>query len=587
MNIYSVDSTKIINESRRLAKIIKESLESTIKIAVLGSASIQYFVMVLRYLLHEVGIDAEIYEGEYNGITMDVFDDNSALYAFRPDAVIVLTHYTDVKVFPELLEDGESINKKIEDTVSYYRAVWDKLSRIENVSILQSNFAIPPEHLFGNLETVVPYSKTNFLKAVNESLVSCAPKSVTIMDLDLLSQYIGKYQWFDYKAYFMSKSGFKIEYLPDVAELFKKQIVAMKGKTRKCLVLDLDNTLWGGVVGDTGYDGIQLDPNNAIGEAYRYFQSYILDLKNRGIILAVCSKNDEANAKEPFEKNPNMILRLDDISCFMANWDDKVTNIKRIAETLNIGIDSLVFVDDNPAERDIVRNYLPEVHVVNMPIDPSLYTVQLDKENPFNWIQFTKEDITRSKSYLENRNREALVSQFTNYDEYLKALEMFGCVGEVTEKEVARFAQLLNKSNQFNLRTERYTEDEILTLVKDIDSKCLYVSLKDKFSEYGIIACVILRKKESNCFIESWVMSCRVLKRGVETMTFAGIIRAAKEMGCTSITGEYIKSKKNSMVSEFYDSLGFECIEAKDNSKEYKYETEKKFDEKYYINEVV
>lgn len=576
----------IITEARKFRKQKRKlNLKPEIKIAVLGTASIQYFVMMLDYQLHQAGIDSEIYEGEYNGITMDVFDNHSELYKFKPDIVILLTHYTDIKIFPELLASDDEVDKKVNETSSYYKSVWDKLSIIENVKILQSNFVIPPEHLLGNLETAVGYSKTSFYKKINEKLVSYAPKSVSIIDLEMLSQYVGKYQWFDYKAYFMSKSGFKIDYLPDVAGAFKNQIIAMKGKTKKCLVLDLDNTLWGGVVGDEGYDGIQIDPNNAIGEAYRYFQSYILDLKNRGVILAVCSKNDEENAKEPFEKNPNMILHYDDISCFMANWDDKVTNIKRIAETLNIGVDSLVFVDDNPAERDIVKSYLPEVHVVDLPTDPALYTLQLDKENPFNWIQYTKEDINRSKSYIENKNREALVSQFTNYDEYLKALEMSGGVGEVTEKEVARFTQLLNKSNQFNLRTQRYTEDEILSLLQEKSAKCLYVNLRDKFSEYGIISCIVLRKQNEECFIESWVMSCRVLKRGVENMAFAGVIKAAKSMRCNKLHGEYIKSKKNAMVSEFYDSLEFELLDSTDDRKQYIYPLEKEVTVKYYISE--
>lgn len=574
----------IIVEARKYKKNKKKlNCDANVKIAVVGSTSIQYFVMILDYLLYKSGIQSEIYEGEYNGITMDVFEEKSELYKFKPDIVIVLTHYMDIKIFPELLESDINISKKIDDVMAYYQMVWDKLGTIKNVSVLQSNFVVPPEHIFGNMETALPYSKSNFYRKINERFVSDAPDMVSIIDLDLLSQYIGKYQWCDYRAYFMSKFCAKLDFFPDIANLFKNQIVSVKGKYRKCLVLDLDNTLWGGVVGDEGYDGIQLDPNNAIGEAYRYFQSYVLELKNRGVILAVCSKNDELNAKEPFEKNPNMLIKLDDISCFIANWDDKVTNLKKIAKILNIGTDSLVFVDDNPAERTIVKEYLPEVYVVDLPTDPALYALQLDKENPFNWIQFTEEDITRSKSYIENRNREVLVSRFTNYEEYLMALEMYGKVGEISEKEVTRFTQLLNKSNQFNLRTQRYTEAEIISLLKEQNTKCIYVNLKDKFSEYGIIACVILKKRENTCFIESWVMSCRVLKRGVENLTFNYICDIAKEWGCSELYGEYIKSKKNFMVSTFYDSLGFECINQDDLIKQYLFILSNDYKTKHYI----
>lgn len=576
----------IITAARQFKKLKnKELFDAKLKVAVLGTISTQYFVMMLDYQLHNVGIEAEIYEGEYNGIAMDVFDSQSELYRFNPDIVILLTHYTDVKAFPQLLDSTQRINEKTDGVISYYRNVWKKLERITNVKILQSNYAIPPEHLLGNLETQVDYSKTNFFRKLNERLVYEAPKSVTIIDLELMSQYIGKYQWFDYKVFFTSKFGFKLDYLVDVVEVFRNQIMALNGQIRKCLVLDLDNTLWGGVIGDEGYDGIQLDPNNAIGEAYRYFQSYILDLKKKGVILAVCSKNDEINAKEPFEKNSNMILKLNDISCFVANWDDKVTNIKRIAAELNIGTDSMVFVDDNPAERDIVKRYLPEVHVIDLPSDPALYSLQLDKENPFNWLQYSDEDIKRSASYVENQSRVALELQFDDYDEYLKALDMHGKIGILTEKEVPRFTQLLNKSNQFNLRTRRYTEDEIFSLLNDGISKCLYIQLRDKFSDYGIISCVVLKKQASDCVVESWVMSCRVLKRGVENMAFAGIIDIAKQMGCEQIVGEYIKTKKNNMVSGFYDSLGFECVEKNDDIKRYIWPLDNKMMLNYYISE--
>lgn len=560
----------IINESRRLAKTIKkEPLRANVKIAVLGTSSIQYFVMVLRYLLHKEGIDAEFYEGEYNGITMDVFDEASVFYVFSPDIVILVTHYLDVKNFPYLLDDDSKVKVTLSGVLDYYKKVWCNLSKIENVCILQSNFVIPPEHLLGNLESQESYSKTAFYREINRQLIRESPANVAIVDVDLISTFIGKYRWFDYQAYFLNKAPCKVDYLPEFVEPFKKQILALKGKTRKCIVLDLDNTLWGGVVGDEGYDGIQIDPNNAVGEAYRYFQQYLLDLKNRGIILAVCSKNDEDNAKEPFIKNKNMIIKLDDISCFVANWENKADNLKRIAKELNIGLDSLVFFDDNPAEREIIRSFLPEVHVVEVPKDVALYAVQLDKENPFEWLQITKEDLLRSNSYIENKNRSNLETQFVNYDDYLIALEMSGRVGRLTEKDVPRFTQLLNKSNQFNLRTQRYSEGEIKEIVNSDSGACIYVDLKDKFSEYGIISCVVLKKEGVKCFIESWVMSCRVLKRSVEDFMFEGVCEIAKELGCEKLVGEYIPSAKNSMVKDFYDSLGFTLISNNDEVKKY------------------
>lgn len=353
--------------------------------------------------------------------------------------------------------------------------------------------------------------------------------------------------------------------MPEYVMCFVRQIKALRGNTKKCLVLDLDNTIWGGVVGDDGWEGIQIDPNNAVGEAYRFFQTYCLALRKRGVILAVCSKNDESIAKEPFEKNENMILRLDDISCFVANWENKADNLRKIAHELNIGIDSLVFFDDNPAEREIVKQFVPEVHVVDVPTDPALYVLQMEKEQPFEWMQITKEDLERTDSYSGNQKRQQLQESFVNYDEYLKALDMKGEAARVQQGDVARFAQLINKSNQFNLRTIRYAEADVQQMLADENVCCLYGKLSDRYSNYGIISCVILRKENEICFIDTWVMSCRVLKRGVESMMFEGILKAATEMGCISMKAEYIRTKKNQMVESFYESLGFDLLETKDD----------------------
>lgn len=578
--------TDLIKEARRLSKKIKnEGWATDIRIAVLGSTSIQQFVLVLRYMLYIEGINADIYEGEYNGITMDVFDDNSNLYKFNPNIVILNTHYLDIKELPLPLDNKEEVDTLIDRTFNYYKNVWERLNKIKDVVILQTNFAYPPEHLLSNLENSSIYSRTNFYKRLNDKLANESLNNVTIIDVELLSEYVGKYNYFDYSAYFLTKSAFNVNYLEDYTKLFVDQIKAIKGKTKKCIVLDLDNTLWGGVVGDEGYDGIQLDPNNAVGEAYRYFQQYLLDLKQRGIILAVCSKNDEENAKEPFIKNPNMILKLDDIACFKANWQDKASNIKAIAKELNIGTDSLVFFDDNPAERQIVKQFLPEVHVVDVPEDPALYVEELDKESPFEWLQITKEDLTRNNSYIQNRNRQQLEQTFVNYEDYLKALDMSGTCKQISDKDVSRFTQLLNKSNQFNLRTQRYTESEIQERVNDFNYKCLAVNLKDKFSEYGIISCIILKKENETCFIESWVMSCRVLKRGVEDFAFNHVYKIAKDWGCDQLLSEYIPTAKNKMVEEFYDNLGFSLIKQEEN-KEYQLPLNKLIDKVNYIKDL-
>lgn len=571
--------------ARRHAKAWKrEEHPGAVKIAVLGSASIQYFVMVLRYLLQEEGVEADIYEGEYNGIAMDVFDTDSALYCFQPNLVILLPHYTDVKGYPSTMDKDPEVEALVQEVVGFYQGAWERLRKQTEAHIFQANLVTPPEHLLGNLERGRAASRTRFLQAVNEKLQEAATDGVTIVDLDLLACHIGKRQFVDYAAYFLTKQPCSLDVLPEVVSSFVRLIAAMKGHVRKCLVLDLDNTLWGGVVGDEGWDGIQIDPNDGTGEAYRYFQQYVRLLKERGVILAVCSKNDEDKAKEPFEKNPHMLLHLDDISCFIANWEDKASNLQRIASELNIGVDSLVFFDDNPAEREIVRLHLPAVHVVDVPEDPALYASALDRESPFEWLQLTKEDLLRSDSYVQNRKRESMQQQFVDYGAYLRALEMRGAARPIEEKEVGRFSQLLNKSNQFNLRTRRYTEEDIASLRRESSSCCLCGELRDKFSDYGIISCVILQKEGEAAFIDSWVMSCRVLKRGVEHMMFQRILAACKAWGCKELRAEYIPTAKNAMVKDFYESLGFGLLSEESGVKRYAYDVSKPFAGDCYID---
>ena len=563
--LEALDVTVLMKLSNRLKKWKKTQPEGELRIAVLGSYSIQHFVGILDVFLTGLGIDACIYEGEYDGIQMDVLDQSSAFYEFRPQLVLLLMHAPDIKVFPALFDTTEEIKHLLDKQMQYFDTLIQRISRIEGAQILMTNLVIPFHRQLGNLEADYAFTKTEYLKCINHELVLQRKNNVTIMDMEYLSSLIGKEQWFDFSSYFLTKTGYDVNCLGRSVAMFARTIQSMQGKVKKCLVLDLDNTLWGGVVGDDGYEGIQLDPHHAVGEAYRYFQKYILELKNRGVILAICSKNEEDTAKLPFEKNENMILKLSDISCFVANWNDKAQNILQIAKELNIGTDSLVFVDDNPAEREIVKQYLKEVMVIDLPEDPAAYVTALELANPFEWTQITREDIKRSDSYVQNLKRQELEESFVNYEEYLKALHMETKIGAPTEQKLERFTQLINKSNQFNLRTKRYTFAEILSMKEQTDYALIGVELKDKFTEYGIISCIILKKNGEECFIDTWLMSCRVLKRGIEDIAFAFVQETAKKWGCKRIIGEYIPSAKNKMVQDFYTKLGFTTIENEDN----------------------
>jgi FkbH-like protein len=563
--VDTTDASALIKLANRAEKsdLYENFSGKKVKIAILGANSVQYLCKVIRlFLFAKYGISADIFEGEYNRIAEAILNEASELYSFAPDITILIPDVSDIREFPMLLSDTDAVGEVVRKNTEYYQSLWGKILR-RGSPILQANFVIPATSQLGNLECNYVYSKNTFLKKLNLFLIEAKPLGVSFVDLDSLASNVGKNKWFDYTSYFISKQGFCLDFLGVVCDLFSAQISALSGKIRKCLVLDLDNTLWGGVVGDVGANGIELDPNNAVGEAYRSFQKYILSLKERGVILAVCSKNDIDIAQEPFSTNPYMLIKLEDISCFIANWEDKATNLRRIARELNIGTDSLVFFDDNPAEREIARLNLPEVRVIDVPKDPAYYMAALDASHCFDWSQIAKEDLNRTSSYLSGKKRFEMESSYVNYDEYLQALEMKAEINFLDAGRVPRFSQLTMKSNQFNLRARRYSEAMISDLLTNSDYYVFYVELSDKFDNYGLISCVILEKIDDFCFIDTWLMSCRVLKRGVENLVLNAIVKAAVDLGCTKIVGEYIFTAKNSMVKNFYPELGFKKLDGK------------------------
>lgn len=358
-----------------------------------------------------------------------------------------------------------------------------------------------------------------------------------------------------------------LDALPFVASRTWDIISSIEGKFKKCLILDLDNTVWGGVVGDDGWENIQIGHGLGIGKAYTEFQEWVKKLKNRGIIVCVCSKNDEDKAKEPFEKNPEMVLKLDDISVFIANWENKADNIRTIQRILNIGFDSMVFLDDNPFERNLVRENVPGVLVPELPEDPGNYLEYLYSLNLFETASYSSADKDRTKQYQIEAKRVATAKKYTNEADFLKSLNMVSEVSGFTNFNTPRVAQLSQRSNQFNLRTIRYTEDQITAIENDPKQKGFAFSLKDKFGDNGLIAVVILQEKNADTlFIDTWFMSCRVLKRGMENFTLNTIVAWAKENGYKQIIGEYLPTPKNGMVAEHYPNLGFETIEKSDTA---------------------
>ncbi len=363
---------------------------------------------------------------------------------------------------------------------------------------------------------------------------------------------------FDSSVYVSTEMVLSIDALPYVASRTMDIICAIQGKFKKCLILDLDNTLWGGVVGDDGWENIQVGHGLGIGKAFTEFQQWIKKLKNRGIIICVCSKNDADKAREPFEKNPEMVLRLDDIAVFMANWDNKADNIRAIQGILNIGFDSMVFLDDNPFERNMVRENVPGVLVPELPEDPGDYLEYLYSLNLFETASYSDADKDRTLQYQVEAQRVSLARTFTNEADFLKSLDMVSEVTGFTQFNTPRVAQLSQRSNQFNLRTVRYTEDQVKALGADDRYACFSFTLEDKFGDNGLICVVILEKKDCRTlFIDTWFMSCRVLKRGMENFTLNTIVEYAKANGFERIVGEYLPTAKNRMVEGHFTGLGF------------------------------
>lgn len=528
------------------------------RISVLSSLSAQHFSAVLKLFLYSDGLLPELYVAGFDAIATDGLDSTAPVWGSAPDALLMLTAIEDIKSWPKILSTTGEIRSWAKSCAGRYFDIWKHATnRHPECRIYQSLFVPPLQRSLGNLERRYPFSKTNCLAALNALLLEYAPPNVTLIDFDALSAQVGRRQWVDEAAYFTSKQPFSLREMPFAAALVSRVMVAAQGLVRKCLVLDLDNTLWGGVIGDDGVDGIRLDPNDPVGEAFLAFQRYVLTLKERGVLLAICSKNDPLLARGAFERHPDMVLQLDDIAAFFANWDDKATNLRRIAKQLNIGLDSLVFFDDNPAERALVSQFAPEVLVVNVPEDPALFIRALDMSLAFEWPQLTDEDVSRSDSYVNDNKRQQLESSADDYEDYLRSLEMRASIEPTSAVAMARVCQLINKTNQFNLRTKRYSEDALAQMVNSADHGLMHVRLVDRFSNYGIIASVVLRYAGDVAFIENWVMSCRVFKRGIEDSTYNAIIAVAQSRGVRWLAAEYIQTAKNGYVADLLWRLGF------------------------------
>jgi FkbH-like protein len=509
------------------------------------------------------GLVLEIVEGSYGSAVQEAVDRSSILHTAGLDFLLVIPDLRMLGLETAAVSP-EQAEAAVEAAMGRLRLIVDNLRGSVKASILVQTVPPPIDGLFGSLDRVLPTSPFSMVEAFNRRLAEWAASgAILLVDVARTAATVGLENWDEPGHWFASKLPFAPSMLPLWADIVARTLAAARGRSRKCLVLDLDNTLWGGVIGDDGVEGIKLGQGSATGEAFIAIQRLALELRGRGVVLAVCSKNEEDAARLPFREHPEMVLREDHIAAFHANWTDKAANLRAIAEALNIGVDSLVFLDDNPAERLQVRAALPLVGVPELPDDPAFYPRALMAAGYFEAVAFSQEDRQRADMYQANAERAQAMAASGDLGAYLESLEMVCSIRRVDPVTRARAAQLINKSNQYNLTTHRYTESEVEAAEKDPRRHVVCIRLTDRFGDNGIISVIIADKGDEAWEIDTWLMSCRVLGRRVQEAVLAHLAAAARAEGAVRLVGRFIPSPKNRMVTGHYESLGFTLAEAR------------------------
>ena len=550
-------------------------VQDKIRLALLGGYSLYPFRELVEHICEMEGYPCELWVGDFDNYISEITDAESDLYASAPQVALLLPSEQRCK-YPGKLTDPRAAQqaeagRSVDSILELVRTLHER-TRAE---VIVTNFRLPARHDLGAYRSRTLGSDWSFRKWVNLELGLNAPPYLHICDLEFLANRRGGIEAHDARGWFESKQPCSPGLLADLAREVAHLIGSLRRAPKKVLVLDLDNTLWGGVIADDGMEGIEIGDTSPRGEAFKAFQRYLVSLKGRGTLLAVCSKNDHAKAEEVFMKHPEMVLRLGDFVSFQANWEPKSENLRRMAGELNLGLDSFAFVDDNPAEIEIVRQFAPEVATILLGPDPSEYVAQLEDCRLFEPRNITAEDVERTANYHSESQRKALFASVTDMGAYLQSLEMEASICEFAPMDVQRLAQLINKSNQFNLTTRRRTEADILALMKNPDYLAFSVRLKDRFGDHGLISIVIAKKAAGTIEIDTWLMSCRVLKRQVEDEVLNELVRLARTRGCTRIKGVYLRTAKNEMVRDFYGAMGFTLTAEGENSREYELALEK------------
>jgi FkbH-like protein len=564
---YPFDSEYLLKKKKSIKRqLLEQDSDLTEKkIAVLGGSTTNEVIAQMELFLLNMGIRPRFYESEYNQFYQDAMFQNEELEQFAPELIYIHTSNRNITAYPKLSDTKEEIDRLLDVEMERFEGMWERLRKVYGCPIIQNNFEYPFYRLLGNKDASDIHGRIHFISALNERFYQYAQchENFYINDIQYLSACYGIDRWSDPLYWHLYKYCCALPAIPELSYNIVRIIKSLYGKNKKGLVLDLDNTLWGGVVGDDGVEQLEIGQETSMGQVYLEFQEYLKAQKDLGILLTVDSKNEYENAIAGLN-HPDGVLKPDDFVSIKANWNPKDANLIEIAGELTLLPESMVFVDDNPAERAIVRAQVPGAAVPELG-NAEHYIQVLDKAGYFEVTNLSADDAKRSEMYKENAKRKEMQASFGSYEEYLRALDMHAVIRPFEELYISRITQLTNKSNQFNLTTRRYAQPELEQISQNAQYVTLYGKLSDRFGDNGVVSVVIAEQKEDALHIDLWLMSCRVLKRDMEYAMMDALVQKAQERGAKGIYGYYYPTAKNAMVKDFYALQGFEQISENQN----------------------
>ncbi len=584
---YPFDAAAVLQKKRALKKeLLKQPNLLEKKIAIVSGTTVGEVKNVLELFLLNAGICPTFFEGDYGLFYENVVFDSGELAAFKPDVLYIHTSSRNLKHWPLPQDSEEEAKQKCETEYRRFEAVWQAAEKL-GCPVVQNNFELPRWRNFGNMDAWDVHGRVWHVRQLNEKLAQYAAghPSLYLHDLNYLSSLYGLESWSDDAAWYAYKYACAVAHIPHLCHSLATLLKSLFGLTKKAIAVDLDNTLWGGVIGEVGAEGVELGDETPQGMAFAEFQHYLKMLAGRGVLLNVASKNEEAAALSGFERDDSPLKRKDFV-CFEANWGPKSESIAKMAKEINILTDSFVFLDDNPAERELIKRELAGVAVPEIgEVERSIHTV--DRCGYFEVTALSEDDKKRGEMYRQNAQRQQDETSFGNYEDYLLSLAMQAEIGSVTEERLERVSQLINKTNQFNLTTHRYTTAEIESHMRAPSSLLLCGRLTDRFGDNGITSVILAEKDNESATIELWVMSCRVFKRHLEYAMFDTLVKEASAKGIKTLNASWLKSPKNMLVKEFYDSLGFELLEESETHRHYCYHIPKEYGKKNTVIELI